>query len=81
MKQFFKVLAAAWLTGLVLGGGCFCGMVGTGMLVPKRGPSDDYRFVQAQIIEIQETIERLHNDAIYDHIAANPIDEFAGLDQ
>ena len=75
MKQFLKVLFAAWLTGLVLGGGCFCGLVGTGMLVPKSGPSDDYAFVQAQIAEIQVRIDELAMDKVYDQIAANGMEE------
>lgn len=76
MKRFFKVLCAAWLTGAVLGGGCFCGAAATGMIVPKRGPSADLLFLQAQINEMQEKLESF---TPYDQIAANPIDEFAGL--
>lgn len=59
MKRFFKILAAAWLTGAIMGSGCFCGALATGMLVPKRGPSDDYLFVQAQIVEIENTLASL----------------------
>lgn len=76
MKRFFKVLGAAWLTGAVLGGGCLCGALGAGALVPRRGPSQDVLFLQAQIYEIQKTLESF---TIYDQIAANPIDEFEGL--
>jgi len=71
MKRFMKVLLAAWLTGAVMGGGCFCGAVASGMLVPKNSAADaNYEFVQAQIEEMQATIEAL---------AYQPIDEFAGL--
>ena len=77
MNGFLKSLAAAWLTGAVLGGGCFCGAVAAGFLMPKRGPSDDYQLVQAQIAEMQATLESF---TVYDEIAANPIDEFAGLE-
>lgn len=59
MKHFFQVMLAAWLTGCVMGGGCFCGALAAGMIVPKSGPSDDYRFVQSQIVEIQAAIESL----------------------
>lgn len=78
MKRFIKVMLAAWLTGIVLGAGCFCGAVGTGMLVPRSGTSDDYKFVQAQIEEIQETLESF---TVYDSIAARGgFDEMAGLE-
>ena len=78
MKRFLKVLSAAWLTGAVMGGGCFCGAVAAGALVPKRGPSDDYHLVQAQIAEIQETLEAF---TVYDEIAARGgFDEMAGLE-
>lgn len=78
MKQFAKTLVAAWLTGAVLGGGCFCGAMAAGVLVPKRGPSDDYQLVQAQIAEIQETLEAF---TVYDEIAARGgFDEMAGLE-
>ena len=78
MKQFAKTLVAAWLTGSVLGGGCFCGAMAAGVLVPKRGPSDDYQLVQAQIAEIQETLESF---TVYDEIAARGgFDEMAGLE-
>lgn len=59
MKTMLKVLCAAWLTGAVMGGGCFCGAVAAGVLMPKKGPSDDFLFVQAQIVEIQQAIESL----------------------
>ena len=79
MKQMFKVLCAAALTGLVMGGGCFCGAVATGMLVP-RGQSEA-RWAQAQVAEMQETLERIERDIVYDYIAANPrFDEMAGLE-
>ena len=74
MKQFFKVLAAAWLTGLVLGIGAFAGLVGAGLLIPK-AHSDDYALVQCQIAEIQERIDRLPMDIVYDEIAANGLEE------
>ena len=77
MKQFFRVLGAAWLTGLVMGCGCFCGAIATGMIVP-RGQSEA-RWAQAQVAEMQETLDRIGRDVVYDHIAANPIDEMAGL--
>lgn len=78
MKQFAKTLVAAWLTGAVLGGGCFCGAMAAGVLVPKRGPSDDYHLVQAQIAEIQETLEAF---TVYDEIAVRGgFDEMAGLE-
>lgn len=76
MKRFFKVLVAAWLTGAVMGGGCFCGAAATGMIVPKRGPSADVALLQAQMIEVQATLESF---SPYDQFAANPIDEMAGL--
>lgn len=78
MKYFFKTLFAAWLTGAVLGGGCFCGAVGAGLIVPKKGPSDDVLFLQEQIEEIQTTLESF---TIYDEIAARGgFDEMAGLE-
>ena len=81
MKRFLKVLCAAWLTGAVLGGGCFCGAVAAGVLVPKRGQSDDYEFVQAQIAEMQATLESIQRPSIYDGIAARGgFDEMAGLE-
>ena len=76
MKRFFKVLAGAWLTGLVMGGGCVCGSLATGLIVPRKGPNASERFMQAQIAEIQETLESF---TMYDQIAVNPVDEFAGL--
>ena len=77
MKRFLKILAGAWITGAVMGGGCFCGAVAAGMLMPKRGPSDDYALVHAQIAEMQATLESF---TVYDEIAMRPIDEFAGLE-
>lgn len=78
MKQFAKTLVAAWLTGAMLGGGCFCGALATGALVPRPGPSDDYQLVQSQIAEIQETLESF---TVYDGIAARGgFDEMAGLE-
>ena len=79
MKQFFRVLGAAWLTGLVMGGGCFCGAVATGMLVPKG--KAEARWAQAQVAEMQETLDRIERDMIYDGIAARGgFDEMAGLE-
>ena len=79
MKQFFRVLGAALLTGLVMGGGCFCGAVATGMIVP-RGQSEA-RWAQAQVAEMQETLDRIGRDMIYDGIAARGgFDEMAGLE-
>ena len=77
MKGFIKSLAAAWITGAVMGGGCFCGAVAAGVIMPKRGPSDDYALVQAQIAEMQAALESF---TVYDQIATNPINEFAGLE-
>ena len=77
MKRFFKVLAAAWLTGAVMGGGCFCGAAATGIIAPKRGQSPDVALIQAQIVEIQSALESF---TPYDQFAANPIDEMAGLE-
>ena len=78
MKQFFRVLGAAWLTGLVLGGGCTIGAVATGMLVPKG--KAEARWAQAQVAEMQATLDRIERDIVYDQIASNPIDEMAGLE-
>jgi hypothetical protein len=61
-----------------MGGGCFCGAVATGMLVP-RGQSES-RWAQAKVAEMQETLERIERDIIYDQIASNSIDEMAGLE-
>ena len=74
MKRFMKVLLAACLTGAVMGGGFFCGALSAGMIVKRDGPSDDYMFVQAQIVEIQSALEEM----------AQPMpqgfDEMAGLE-
>lgn len=77
MKKFMKILAGVWISGAVMGGGCFCGAVAAGALMPKRGPSDDYALVQAQIAEMQATLESF---TVYDEIAMRPIDEFAGME-
>ena len=79
MKQMFKVLCAAALTGVVMGGGCMVGATATGMILPKG--KAEARWAQAQVAEMQETLERIERDVVYDRIAANPIDEFAGLYQ
>ncbi len=79
MKQFLKVLGAAWLTGIVLGAGCMAGASATGMLLPKG--KAEARWAQAQVAEMQETLERIERDIVYDYIAANPrFDEMAGLE-
>ena len=79
MKQMIKVLCAAALTGVVMGGGCMVGAAATGMILPKG--KAEARWAQAQVAEMQETLDRIGRDVVYDHIAANPIDEFAGLYQ
>ena len=58
MRKFFKVLLGAWITGAVLGGGCVCGSLATGLIF-RRDHSPDYEFVQAQIVEIQEAMNNL----------------------
>lgn len=73
MKKTCIKLVASALMGAAFMGGC----VATGILIPRPGPSDDYKFVQAQIAEMQATLESF---TVYDQIAANPIDEFAGLE-
>ena len=79
MKNFLKVLAGAWLTGAVLGAGCTVGAVATGILVP-RGKAEA-RWAQAQVSEMQETLDRIERDLIYDGIAARGgFDEMAGLE-
>ena len=79
MKQFLKVLGAAWLTGLVLGAGCMAGASATGMLLPKG--KAEARWAQAQVAEMQETLDRIERDMIYDGIAARGgFDEMAGLE-
>lgn len=74
MNQTIRILLGAWLTGAVLGSGCFCGALATGFIVPKRGPSDDYLFVQAQIAEIQTTMEAMSTPM------PEGYDEMAGLE-
>lgn len=78
MKQMIKVLCAAALTGVVMGAGCMAGAYATGMLVPKG--KAEARWAQAQVAEMQETLERIEREAVYDQIAANPINEMAGLE-
>lgn len=78
MKQFLKVMAAAALTGVVMGAGCMAGAAATGMILPKG--KAEARWAQAQVAEMQETLRRIERDRIYDAIAANPIDEMAGLE-
>jgi hypothetical protein len=79
MKNFFKTLFAAWLTGAVLGGGCMAGAAATGMILPKG--KAEARWAQAQVAEMQTTLERIERDLTYDYIAANPrFDEMAGLE-
>ena len=79
MKQMFKVLCAAALTGVVMGGGCMAGAAATGMLIPKG--KADARWAQAQVAEMQETLDRIERDMIYDGIAARGwFDEMAGLE-
>lgn len=70
-------MAGALALGFLFGGGCTVGAVATGMLVP-RGQSES-RWAQAQVAEMQEMLERIGRDIVYDHIASNPIDEMAGL--
>jgi hypothetical protein len=49
------------------------------MLVPKG--KAEARWAQAQVAEMQETLERIERDLTYDYIAANPrFDEMAGLE-
>lgn len=79
MKQTLKTMAGALALGFLFGGGCTVGAVATGMLVP-RGQSES-RWAQAQVAEMQETLERIERDIVYDYIAANPrFDEMAGLE-
>lgn len=79
MKQMFKVLCAAALTGVVMGGGCMAGASATGMLIPKG--KAEARWAQAQVAEMQETLDRIERDMIYDGIAARGgFDEMAGLE-
>ncbi len=79
MKQMFKVLCAAALTGVVMGGGCMAGAYATGMILPKG--KAEARWAQAQVAEMQATLERIERDLTYDYIAANPrFDEMAGLE-
>jgi hypothetical protein len=83
MKNTLKTLAAAWLVSVVSGAGCFCGAVAAGALSPKVGATAtaaDYEFVQAQVYELAVTLDRIERDRMYDSFAANPIDEFAGLE-
>ena len=79
MKQMFKVLAASALTGVVMGGGCMVGATATGMLIPKG--KAEARWAEAQVAEMQETLDRIERDMIYDGIAARGgFDEMAGLE-
>lgn len=79
MKNFLKVLVGAWITGAVLGAGCAVGAVATKMLVP-RGKAEA-RWAQAQVAEMQEMLDRIERDMIYDGIAARGgFDEMAGLE-
>ena len=77
MKRFFKVLLAAWLTGAIGALGAACGFYGLGLVVKDGGPSAHDVFLAAQIAEMQSTLEAF---SPYDQIAANPIDEFAGME-
>lgn len=65
MRQFIKLLLAAWLTGSVMGAGCFCGAVGTGLIVRKPHVSQaDCELMAAQILEIQDVLERLEDSGL-----------------
>ena len=81
MKKFLKILAGAWITGAVMGGGCFCGALATGAIVARKGPTDSERFIEAQIEEIQATLEAMQRPTAYDVVAARGgFDEMAGLE-
>ena len=71
MKTLMKLLGSA-LMGAAFMGGC----VTAGVVIPKRGPSPDVALLQAQMVEVQATLESF---TPYDQFAANPIDEMAGL--
>ena len=79
MKRFLKILAGAWLTGAVMGGGCFCGAVASGLIVQRRGPTMREEWTQAQIDQLREDIASMARANIYDYIAANPQNEEGGL--
>jgi hypothetical protein len=79
MKQMFKVLCAEALTGVVMGGGCMVGATATGMILPKG--KAEARWAQAQVAEMQETLESIKREAVYAAIQARGgFDEMAGLE-
>ena len=81
MKRFLKVICAALAVSVVTGGGCVGGAVAVGMLVPDRGVKDSVALLQAQFAEMQETLDAMGPGTIYDQFAANPINEFEGMEE
>lgn len=80
MRKFFKILAGVWISGVVMGGGCVCGAAATGMLMERKSPTAREEWTQAQIDQLREEMSAMARTFMYDQIAANPIDEFAGLE-
>lgn len=79
MGLWFCLSVAVAMGGSV---GLFAGMRLLG-LIAEREQTVDVELLQAQVYEIQATLEALDRaaamDAVYDMFAANPVDEFAGV--
>lgn len=73
MKSVILTLIYAFAISAVMGGGCFCGALGAGIVCRKGPTPEEWKFVAAQVEEMQATLESLVRDDY------RPIDEFAGL--
>ena len=71
-------VSAAIACGLFFG--AFVSMRAMGFVKP-RAHSREFELVQAQIVEIERTMDELAMGAAYDGMAANPIDEFEGQEE
>lgn len=82
--RFFGKVATSFAVSAAIACGLFFGafvsMRALGFVKP-RAHSLEFELVQAQIVEIQDTLECIAQDRAYDGMAANPIDEFEGQEE